>query len=160
MRVRLCLVTLASLVCGLQCAARGPAFESKGQGKLGIAQFDEWMKDEDTLIPSPRRYEVRGGRGNSGDELLVTVVAYGEYPPRDEWQETNTSPEFFSISRYAVSLDGQFKTRPASAGEWEKGARLLHSKHEILGNIYLPPGSPKTQTDKAVLYQEIGRAHV
>src|SRR2546423_9360471 len=99
MRVRLCLVTLASLVCGLQCAARGPAFESKGQGKLGIAQFDEWMKDEDTLMPSPRRYEVRRGRGDSVDELLVTVVAYGAHPPPDRWQESHTSPEVFRISR-------------------------------------------------------------
>jgi hypothetical protein len=154
--MRLCLVVLASLVCGLQCAARGPVAETKGQGKIGIVHFDEWTQDEDTPMEGTYRYEVRKGKGASADELIFSVVvpSYDD-EGREQWTETPTNPPdtYLSGNHQAVSLDGQFKIRNAGADEWKPGTKLLHGRRQLLANNQLPPSSPKSHTDVAVLYQ-------
>jgi hypothetical protein len=156
MRVRLCLLVLASLACGLQCAAGGPVAETKGQGKVGVVRFDDWTQDEDTPMQGTYRYEVRKGKGASADELIFSVVipSYDD-EGREQWTETPTSPPdtYLSGNHQAVSLDGQFKTRDASAAEWKEGAKLLHGRRQLPANVQLPPSAARSHTDKAVLYQ-------
>jgi hypothetical protein len=156
MRVRLCLVVLASLVCGLQCAAGGPVAEMKGQGQIGVVRFGEWTEDEETPMEGTYRFEARRGKGASADELILSVVvpSYDD-EGREQWTETPTHPPQSQLSgnHQAVSLDGRFKTREASAAEWEAGAKLLHGRHQLLANAQLPPSAPRSHTDKAVVYQ-------
>lgn len=137
----------------LQCAVNVPPPDDGGPKPAATVRFDEWKSKADTLMPAPSRFEVRKAGNASAPELLFATVAYAEYPPREEWYETDAPTAVFSVNHYSVSLNGTFAVRPATEQEWKSAAKLLHSKRQIRGNDIKGPGSrPDTHTAEAVMY--------
>jgi hypothetical protein len=96
----------------LQCA-KSPSV-TKGAGSLHLVDFPKWFERKDPalskedLIVTTGEFEVRR-LSRSPSELLFGMKDYDEA---------------YAENFYAVSLDGQFKVRPASANEWSQSEQL------------------------------------
>lgn len=94
------------LLLGTHCKAVGPTVVTKESDISTLLKFREWMESADTVMPSPRRYEVRRSRNASRPGLIFTTVAYADYPPKDQWYESDAPSRLYSSNYYAVSLAG------------------------------------------------------
>ena len=155
----LVLIFAALLLAGLQCGARRHAAPAREVGVLKTTHFGPWKKDETTYVSYPKRYEVRQATGRPGELLFTVKVESFEEETMRDWRESAPGGQYavFSRDRYAVSLEDG-RTRPATAEEWERAARVLHSRHliprnaSLLAEYKLPP-APSTHDEAGVIFR-------
>jgi hypothetical protein len=149
--LQLTISILLALNLGCSRLARVTALQNKdmptvtvGQGKLGFVHFpgDFTRKDPEPGVPEAAKiittlnYEVRRPAGSSNELIFAMKDSL------DEKGNATISDDF-----YAVTLDGQFKTRRASLEEW-KSAHVLPSVNQNNAVI----GSPVTSDKDGVSY--------
>jgi hypothetical protein len=141
--MRPCLVLLVVFVTllglGIRCSPAPPR-EAQVSGPLGVARFtDSWMKvrgdGRRVGVNDNTQYVVRKSPKGSGGELLFAVKQgfAGELFGKEvyDFPVKNPDYDYYSDDHYAVSLDGKFRVRKASAEEWDAAEKPLHSYHFI-----------------------------
>lgn len=125
---------------GCSSSSSSPPREPGPGGPLGVVRFPEyWLKlvgGEEVIVNDNLQYVVRrGAAGPGGGELLFAVKQGfdGSLLGREVKDFPVNSPDYdyYSDTVFAVSLDGAFRVRKATAAEWGAAAKPPHGYHFI-----------------------------
>lgn len=147
-RKQLTLITTALLTFCLQCSWQTTA--GKQDMNLGIVRFPEaWLKTTaegaTVALTQTDGFVARKKTGAQPEELIFTMKGLIYSPERG-------SESVYSDAFYAVSLDGQFRVRAATADEWQQAEQLPITRQQI--NRRQAPSDQQTHTDDGVRYQD------
>jgi len=128
---------------------------TKGQNKLGVVRFPEaWTasgSDSHKIsLYDPEGLTARRAGANSSQEYLIFAMKGQIIRNPDNPDEGVKSIE--SDNRYAVSLDGRFQVRPATAEEWNRAEQLPNTRQRIRMNQPNSPAS-KNVADEGLSYR-------
>jgi len=139
----------AVLGVSLSCAPRyGPL---QLNGPIGAVHFDGWVKfvgDHEYGVNDNVGYVIR--KSKRGELLFAVKQGFAgtqngleitDFPVR------SADYDYYSDNHFAVNLDGAFRTRKATADEWDAAEKPVHSYHFI--NKFLNP----QQTSEGVQYK-------
>jgi hypothetical protein len=128
------------ILLGLGFSCSSPPREPQMSGPLGVVRFpapwvklrgDKWVGVNDNI-----QYVIRRtSKGPAGGELIFAVKQGfdGSLFGKEvyDFPVNNPDYDYYSDDRFAVSLDGRFSVRKATAGEWDVAEKPLHSYHFI-----------------------------
>lgn len=139
----------ASLALSVNCSWQTTA--NNKEKNFGVVRFPEaWRKttvDGATVaLTDTRGFTVRKKLEGQPEEVIFTMKGLVYSPERG-------SESVYSDAFYAVSLDGNFRVRKATADEWERAEQIGNTRQQILSNRHKAPTAPPTHTEKAVLYK-------
>lgn len=148
-RKLLTLVFSALVAFSVQCSWQTAA--TNEEKNFGVVRFPEaWLKTtvdgSRVALTDTRGFTARRKSGAQPAELIFTMKGLIYSPERG-------SESVHSDAFYAVSLDGNFRVRAATADEWDRAEQLANTRQQILSNRHKAPSEPPTHTDEAVLYQ-------
>jgi hypothetical protein len=120
---------------GLGCSPTPPA-DPQVSGPVGVVRFPgPWVKvigDGQRVVNDTPHYVVR--RSARGELLFAVKQGFtGEQfgGGTSDFPVKNPLYDYYSDSRYAVSLGGGVRVRPAAVEEWDAAEKVLHSYHFI-----------------------------
>lgn len=154
------------LGCALGCASSGPPREPGPGGRLGVVRFPgPWLKlsgGARVKVNDNIQYVARRGRaGPGGGELLFAVKQGfdGSLLGREVYDFPVNRPgyDYYSDTRFAVSLDGAFRVREAAAAEWDAAAKPPHGYH-FVRTFRNPQVTPEGVRHNGRLYRKSGKS--
>ena len=133
-------VLALDILLGLGFSCSSPRREPQVSGPLGVVRFTEpwvkWKGDAWVGVNDHIQYVIRRtSKGPARGELLFAVKQGfdGSLFGKEvyDFAVNNPNYDYYSDDRFAVSLDGRFSVRKATAGEWDVAEKPLHSYHFI-----------------------------
>lgn len=166
LRLQLLLLPALGLLVALGFRCSAPPREPAWSGPLGLVRFPEpWVKQlggQWVGVNDNIGYVVRkGSRGPAGEELLFAVkqgfdgTLYGKEV--SDFPVTNPGYDYYSDTLHAVTLDGAYRVRKATAAEWDAAAKPPHSYH-LIDSFKNPQVTPEGVNYKGRLYRKSGAA--
>jgi hypothetical protein len=119
------IAALALVNCERSSSSSAPTV-TKGQDRMSVVRFRQqgsaWVGRDGVTVEQPTGFVIRKAKGSTNGELIFAGLTSDGYWAR-HYGETPTD-KWYTRSRYAVSLDGKFQSRPATEQQWSEAAEV------------------------------------